>query len=87
MAPRPRATDHVNRPNHSLATRVVHGGHAATAGEPVVTPLVQSVNYVEEVGSSEGLRYPRYGNVPNADHVQRLMDAGTAYSYTHGRND
>ena len=39
----------------------------------MVTPLVQSVNYVEEVGTSEGLRYPRYGNVPNADHVQRRL--------------
>jgi cystathionine beta-lyase/cystathionine gamma-synthase len=41
----------------------------------VVTPLVQSVNYVEEVGSAEGLRYPRYGNVPNAEHVQRRLAA------------
>jgi cystathionine beta-lyase/cystathionine gamma-synthase len=40
-----------------------------------VTPLVQSVNYVEDVGTSEGLRYPRYGNVPNADHVQRRLAA------------
>ena len=63
----------MNRPTHSLATRVVHGGHASSTGEPVVTPLVQSVNYVEEVGASEGLRYPRYGNVPNAEHVQRRL--------------
>ena len=63
----------MNRSNQSLATRVVHGGHSPAAGEPVVTPLTQSVNYVEEVGSSEGLRYPRYGNVPNAVHVQRRL--------------
>ena len=63
----------MNRPSRSLATQVVHGGHATKAGEPVVTPLVQSVNYVEEVGTSEGLRYPRYGNVPNAEHVQRRL--------------
>lgn len=56
-----------------LATRVVHGGHAPGAGEPVVTPLVQSVNFVEEIGTAEGLRYPRYGNVPNAVHVQRRL--------------
>jgi cystathionine beta-lyase/cystathionine gamma-synthase len=64
----------VKRPTHSLATSVVHGGgHAPAAGEPVVTPLVQSVNYVQPTGSAEGLRYPRYGNVPNAEHVQRLL--------------
>jgi cystathionine beta-lyase/cystathionine gamma-synthase len=74
MVPRPLShLTSVNRSNHSMATRVVHGGHAPAAGEPVVTPLVQSVNYVEEVGSSEGLRYPRYGNVPNAEHVQRRL--------------
>jgi len=64
----------MNRPPHTLATRVVHGGHSPTAGEPVVTPLVQSVNFVEEVGSAD-LRYPRYGNVPNAEHVQRRLAA------------
>ena len=63
----------VNQPTHTLATRVVHGGHSPGTGEPVVTPLVQSVNYVEEVGSAEGLRYPRYGNVPNAEHVQQRL--------------
>ena len=65
----------VNRPTHHLATRVVHGGHLPTSGEPVVTPLVQSVNFVEDVGSGEGLRYPRYGNMPNAEHVQRRLAA------------
>jgi cystathionine beta-lyase/cystathionine gamma-synthase len=63
----------MNPPKYSIATRAVHGGHAPSAGEPVVTPLVQSVNFVEEVGSSEGLRYPRYGNVPNAEHVQKRL--------------
>ncbi|NUQ12572.1 MAG: aminotransferase class I/II-fold pyridoxal phosphate-dependent enzyme [Gemmatimonadaceae bacterium] len=58
-----------------LATRVVHGGGAPVTGEPVVTPLVQSVNFVEAIGSAEGLRYPRYGNVPNAEQVQRRLAA------------
>jgi len=58
---------------NSLATRTVHGGRVPSVNEPMVTPLVQSVNFVEEIGSSEGLRYPRYGNVPNADHVQRRL--------------
>ena len=59
----------------SLATRVVHGGHVPATGEPVVSPLVQSVNFVEEVGpaSAEALRYPRYGNVPNAEHLQKRL--------------
>ena len=65
----------MSQPKHNIATRVVHGGHAPSAGEPVVTPLVQSVNYVEEIGTAEGLRYPRYGNVPNAEHVQRRLAA------------
>lgn len=63
-----------------LATIAVHGGRGpAAAGDPVVTPLVQSVNYVQEIGSAEGLRYTRYGNVPNAELVQKrlaLLDGG-----------
>jgi cystathionine beta-lyase/cystathionine gamma-synthase len=51
----------------------VHGGKSPATGEPVVTPLVQSVNFVEEVGASDGLRYPRYGNMPNAEHLQRRL--------------
>jgi cystathionine beta-lyase/cystathionine gamma-synthase len=70
-----RHPNFVTPPKHSLATRVVHGGHSPSAGEPVVTPLVQSVNYVEEIGTAEGLRYTRYGNVPNAEHVQRRLAA------------
>jgi cystathionine beta-lyase/cystathionine gamma-synthase len=58
-----------------LPTVVVHGGRAPTTGEPVVTPLVQSVNFVEEIGDVEGLRYPRYGNTPNAEQVQRRLAA------------
>jgi cystathionine beta-lyase/cystathionine gamma-synthase len=63
----------VTGPKHTLATRAVHGGQAPSTGDPVVTPLVQSVNYVEEIGTAEGLRYPRYGNTPNAEHVQRRL--------------
>jgi cysteine-S-conjugate beta-lyase len=33
------------------------------------------VNHVQEIGTSEGLRYPRYGNVPNAESVQRRVAA------------
>ena len=43
----------------ALATEVVHGGSGVPApDEPVVRPLFQSVNYVQEVGTAEGLRYP-----------------------------
>ena len=40
---------------------------------PIVTPLVQSVNFREPVGSGDGLRYTRYGNVPNAVSVQERL--------------
>jgi cystathionine beta-lyase/cystathionine gamma-synthase len=63
----------VTGPKHTLATRAVHGGQAPSTGDPVVTPLVQSVNYVEEIGTAEGLRYPRYGNTPNAEHLQQRL--------------
>jgi cystathionine beta-lyase/cystathionine gamma-synthase len=55
---------------------------AAHAGEPphdadsaVVTPLHQSVNFIQQVGTADGLRYPRYGNAPNAEVVQRKLAA------------
>ena len=59
-----------------LATLAVHGPDTgANVGDPVVFPLVQSVNYVQQIGSEAGLRYPRYGNAPNAERVQRTMAA------------
>jgi cystathionine beta-lyase/cystathionine gamma-synthase len=39
----------------------------------VTAPLVQSVNYVQEPGTSEGLLYTRYGNTPNAERVQKRL--------------
>lgn len=59
-----------------IATSVVHGGETASNRDvdtPVVQPLVQSVNFIQEIGSSEGLRYPRYGNMPNAEIVQKRI--------------
>lgn len=61
-----------------LGTLAVHGGEEESNRDvdaPVVHPLFQSVNYIQEIGSSEGLRYPRYGNAPNAEVVQRRMAA------------
>lgn len=61
-----------------LGTQAVHGGDSDDTRDtdaPIVFPLFQSVNYVQEFGSGEGLRYPRYGNAPNAEVVQRRMAA------------
>ena len=57
-----------------LSTIALHGGAPpAGADSPVATPLYQSVNFVQEIGTGEGLRYPRYGNNPNAELVQRRL--------------
>ena len=72
---------------NKLATLAVHGGsEAPLVGAPVVQPLVQSVNFIQEFGTEEGLRYPRYGNSPNAEVVQKRLallegaDAGLVLS-------
>ncbi len=60
------------------ASLPLHGGPDAGDREvdaPVVRALYQSVNYIQEIGTAEGLRYPRYGNAPNAEAVQRRMAA------------
>jgi cystathionine beta-lyase/cystathionine gamma-synthase len=57
-----------------LATLAVHGGsESPLVGAPVVQPLVQTVNFIQEFGTAEGLRYPRYGNSPNAEVVQKRI--------------
>jgi cystathionine beta-lyase/cystathionine gamma-synthase len=57
-----------------LSTLAVHGGAPhADADSPVAAPIFQSVNYVQEIGTGEGLRYTRYGNSPNAETVQRRL--------------
>ena len=59
-----------------LATIAVHGGNEShKVDAAVVSPLVQSVNFIHEIGTAEGLRYPRYGNTPNAELVQRRVAA------------
>jgi cystathionine beta-lyase/cystathionine gamma-synthase len=59
-----------------LATLVVHAGNEGRdVDTPVVHPLVQSVNFIQEFGTGGGLRYPRYGNAPNAEVVQRRVAA------------
>jgi cystathionine beta-lyase/cystathionine gamma-synthase len=59
-----------------LSTLTVHAGTDAHEPDtPVVQPLYQSVNFVQEIGTEAGLRYPRYGNSPNAEVVQARMAA------------
>lgn len=57
-----------------LSTLAVTGGAAhGEPDSPIVQPLVQSANFVQEFGTAEGLKYPRYGNTPNAEVVQRRL--------------
>ncbi len=57
-----------------LSTTAIHGGAApADPGMGISAPLVQSVNFAQETGTSEGLLYTRYGNTPNAERVQRRL--------------
>lgn len=61
-----------------LGTLSVHGGEQTGQRDvdaSVVQPLFQSVNYIQEISSAEGLRYPRHGNAPNAEVVQRKVAA------------
>ncbi len=56
--------------NTARATTAIHGGRRRPApGDPVVTPLVQSANFAQELGGGE-ITYIRYGNAPNAELVQ-----------------
>jgi cystathionine beta-lyase/cystathionine gamma-synthase len=60
----------------SLATLAIHAGaESREADTAVVHPLYQSVNFIQEIGTAEGLRYPRYGNAPNAELVQSRVAA------------
>ncbi len=57
-----------------LSTIAIHGGHGERAPQdPVVRPICQSVNFVQEVGSESGMRYGRYGNNPNAEALQKRL--------------
>src|SRR5262245_31474902 len=61
-----------------LGTQAVHGGSRSDsrdADTPVAFPLFQAANFIQEFGTGDGLRYPRYGNAPNAELVQRRMAA------------
>ncbi len=55
------------------STIAVHGGadHGGP-GSPVAQPLIQSVNYVQDFGTTD-LLYTRYGNTPNEEVVQKRI--------------
>lgn len=58
----------------SLATLAIHGAREAhKPGDPVVEPLIQSVNHLQAIGTAEGLKYTRYGNTPNAARLQQRL--------------
>ena len=59
---------------HRIATVAIHGARDAhRPGDPVVEPLVQSVNHLQALGTAEGLKYTRYGNTPNAERIQKRL--------------
>jgi cystathionine beta-lyase/cystathionine gamma-synthase len=63
-------------PKLDIGTLAVHAGTPAHESDtPVVHPLFQSVNFNQEIGTADGLRYPRYGNSPNAEIVQERVAA------------
>ncbi len=65
-----------DRGSLALSTLAVHGtAPVRETDAPIVSPLHQSVNYVQEVGTADGMRYPRYGNGPNAEIVQKRLAA------------
>ena len=64
------------------STLSVHGDASAAApGSPVVAPIGQSVTFVQEVGTGDGMKYAGYGNTPTIEAVERklaLLDGGEA---------
>lgn len=57
-------------------TLLLHGGREPSVpGDPVVTPLTQSVNFVMPVGVESDLPYARYANMPTAQTLHRRLAA------------
>ena len=64
----------MSRKKHTLATNAIHGGSGPrNVGDPIAPPLVQSVNFIQEIGTEAGLLYTRYGNTPNLDRLQKRL--------------
>ena len=59
---------------HGFSTIAIHGANEGKdADTPVVSPIFQTVNFVQEIGTGDGLRYPRYGNNPTAELLQKRL--------------
>lgn len=64
----------MSRKKNALATNAIHGGSGPHhVGDPIAPPLVQSVNFIQEIGTEAGLLYTRYGNTPNLDRLQKRL--------------
>lgn len=64
----------MTRKKPAIATTAIHGGEGIRhPGDPVAPPLVQSVNFVQEIGTEAGLMYNRYGNTPTLQRVQKRL--------------
>lgn len=64
----------MSRKKNARATLAIHGGTGPhRTGDPVAPPLVQSVNFIQEIGTETGLLYTRYGNTPNLVRVQQRL--------------
>ena len=58
------------------ATLLLHGGRAkGVPGDPVVTPMTQSVTFLMPPGEDVELKYSRHGNTPNASILHRRLAA------------
>jgi cystathionine beta-lyase/cystathionine gamma-synthase len=55
-------------------TIAIHGSaEHRLVGTPLATPIMQSVNFVQEQGTDEEVMYPRYGNTPNVQLLERRL--------------
>lgn len=61
---------------HGPSTLAIHGHpHRLPDGAPAVTPIYQSSTFMNPVGSTDDVRYTRYGNNPNQIEVARRYAA------------
>ena len=59
--------------SQGLSTLAIHGGaERVAAGGPVVQPIIQSVNFVQEIGTAEGLQRTFH---PLGKYAENLIEA------------
>ncbi len=74
MPERRGRTSKGDRKTFGLATLAVQGGaEPLEPGLSVTQPIVQAASYVQDPAGESAVRYPRYGNAPNAEVVQRRL--------------